>query len=84
MVPEQSAPWNRPVIEVRAVGRAGWQHSRFWTIRDPLPDLVMGDGWPEWMEDPRKTWAHPQDPIVYSFLVSDENKAIAKEWVDEL
>lgn len=39
---------------------------------------------PGWMREPRKTWAHPQDPITFSFLVAPGREAEAKAWVDGL
>lgn len=76
----------RVVIEVRAVFVAGLglpngdQESRFWHYGEDVPKT---DPQP-WMKDPRKTWAHPQDPIVLSFLVDPEDEQTARAWLAAL
>lgn len=77
---------DRPLIEVRAVFADGSQESRYWTMndmRDKRPDLDLPE-WPDWMREPRKTWAHPQDPITYSFLVVAGREADARAWMEAL
>lgn len=78
---------DRPVLEVRAVlqdGReAGSQatiSSRVWRMDDdpPKPDMQP------WMVDPRRSWPHPQDPIILSFLVAPGDWETAVEWVKAL
>lgn len=77
---------DRVVMEVRAVFVDGLgvahdeQESRFWKYGEKTPNV---DPQP-WMNDPRRTWAHPQDPIVLSFLVRPEHEKTAREWLDSL
>ena len=71
---------DRPVIEVRAVFGTGEQESRFWRIDDNPPKPAPQP----WMREPRKTWVHPQDPIVFSFLVDFEHEDTAREWLESL
>ncbi|HZL17762.1 MAG TPA: hypothetical protein VFG23_08455 [Polyangia bacterium] len=71
---------DRPVMEVRIVFESGEQESRFWKISDavPKPDI------PSWAVDPRRSWPHPQDPIILSMLVPVGVEATAREWLAEL
>lgn len=85
-------PLDRPLIEVRAVVYApdgvtvARQHARQWSMHDVerggKPDLQQGPL--PWMLEPRKSWPHPQDPIIYSFLVADEDWQTAVDWIDNL
>lgn len=71
----------RAVIEVRAVFLdTADQESRFWFLDDKMPTLEPQD----WMVKPRKTWAKPQEPVVFSFLVKPENRMDALRWLESL
>jgi hypothetical protein len=74
----------RTQIEVRVVFGDGSQESRTWSWADvragrhPMPDIE------EWMVDPRKSWQHPQDPIILSTLVAEGREQEARQWLSDL
>lgn len=70
-----------PLIEVRVVFRDGSQESRYWLPDDPHPDLAEI---PDWAVEPRKSWSHPRDPVVFSMLVAPGRDDDAIGWLDSL
>lgn len=80
----QSSIADRPLIEARIVFADGTQASRVWSMRDveksgsPTVDMA------EWMVEPRKSWVHPQDPIIYSALVPEGREEDARAWLASL
>lgn len=80
-MPRGKSVLDRPVVEVRIVFADGEQESRFWTIHDnPHPDPDQ----PDWMREPRKSWQHPQDPVIYSCLVAGGREDEARAWLAAL
>jgi len=73
-----------PQIEVRIVFDDDSQDSRIWTWGDAKNGTIPQLDIEEWMVDPRKTWAHPQDPIVFSTLVAVGREQEAREWLAAL
>ncbi len=74
-------PRKRPLVELRLVFADGTQDSRFWCLEDrPLPEQFDQ---PDWMREPRKSWPHPQDPIIFSALVEAGREFEARDWLDE-
>jgi hypothetical protein len=70
-----------PLVELRLVYADGTQDSRFWGIDDKPP--MGGFDQPDWMNEPRKSWKHPQDPICFSALVEVGREDEARSWLDE-
>jgi hypothetical protein len=75
-------------IEVRLVFDDGSQESRHWSRAAVLagdygPTDALKDP-PAFLREPRRTWVHPQDPIIFSALVSDDDRAEALTWLDSL
>jgi hypothetical protein len=72
-------PRKRPVVELRLVFADDSQDSRFWRMDDSPPkDFDQ----PEWMIEPRRSWQHPQDPIIFSCLVAEGREEEARDWLD--
>lgn len=72
----------RVVVEVCAVFQDGsGQESVFFTWRDveaaAVPEIQPQD----WMVEPRKSYPHPTDPIVYSMLVAPGREDDARTWL---
>lgn len=86
--PEQSDDSHgkdRVVVEVCIVFQDGsGQESVFFRWRDveaaAVPEIEIQD----WMVEPRKSFPHPTDPIVYSMLVAPGREADAKAWLRSL
>jgi hypothetical protein len=79
---------NRDMIEVRLVFEDGFQTSRFWTAdmvmrQNKGPDEALKSP-PAFLREPRRTWAHPQDPLIFSALVDDADRDAALAWLDHL
>ena len=76
---------DRVVVEVCIVFQDGsGQESEFFTWRDveaaALPAIELQD----WMVEPRKSFPHPTDPIVYSMLVAPGREEDARSWLRSL
>jgi hypothetical protein len=73
---------DRPVLRVRFTLADGTPLERDWTMADvdeKYPAWIRGV--PDWLEDPRRGWAHPQDPITYTGRVKPGCEAEAIETV---
>jgi len=73
---------DRVVIEVRLVFEDGSdQESVFFKWRDvqagAVPEIQLQD----WMVQPRKSFPHPTEPIIYSMLVAPGREADARSWL---
>jgi hypothetical protein len=73
------------VLEVRVVFSDDEQESRYWLwgdvkAADAAPEIKLQD----WMIEPRKTWGHPQEPIIYSTLVAPGQQYAARAWLESL
>lgn len=68
-----------PVVELRLVFPDDTQESRFWGIDDHPPKEF---GQPDWMIEPRRSWQHPQDPIIFSARVEFGRTEEARKWLD--
>ncbi|HEV2060209.1 MAG TPA: hypothetical protein VGR11_12700 [Solirubrobacteraceae bacterium] len=76
---------DRVVVEVCCVFDDGsGQESVFFTWRDveaaAVPEIALQD----WMVEPRKSFPHPTDPIIYSMLVAPGREADARAWLRSL
>ena len=76
---------DRVVVEVRIVFQddSGEESLQFrW--RDvqagALPEIELQD----WMVEPRKSFPHPTDPIIYSMLVASGREDDARSWLRSL
>lgn len=83
--PGDSHGKERVVIEVRLVFQDGsGQESVFFKWRDveaaAVPEIQLQD----WMVEPRKSFPHPTDPIIYSMLVAPGREADARSWLKSL
>lgn len=83
--PDDSHGKDRVVVEVCIVFQDGsGQESEFFTWRDveagAVPEIEIQD----WMVEPRKSFPHPTDPIVYSMLVAPGREEDAKSWLGSL
>lgn len=74
---------DRVVVEVRLVFEDG-EESLYFTWRDveaaAVPEIELQD----WMVQPRKSFPHPTDPIIYSMLVAPGREADARAWLGSL
>lgn len=80
--PDDSHSKDRVVIEVRLVFEDGSnQESVFFTWSDvaaaAVPEIQLQD----WMVQPRKSFPHPTDPIIYSMLVAPGREEDARSWL---
>lgn len=76
---------DRVVVEVYAVFQDGsGEESVSFTWRDveeaKVPEIQPQD----WMVEPRKSFPHPTDPIVYSMLVAPGREEDARSWLGSL
>lgn len=73
---------DRVVVEVHVVFDDGsGEDSVLFRWRDveagALPEIPLQD----WMVEPRKSFPHPTDPIVYSMRVAPGREADARAWL---
>jgi hypothetical protein len=73
----------RPVIAVRFTLPSGNVLERDWTL-DELQDdgdqafeLMLRSGPPAWLEEPKREWEKPQDPILFTGQVRPGREAEA-------
>jgi len=76
---------DRVVVEVRVVFKDNSEpESEFFTWRDveagAVPEIELQD----WMVEPRKSFPHPTDPIIYSMLVARGHEDDARSWLASL
>lgn len=65
------SPMERPLIRVELTLPDGEVLERDWKMTDvPKPDL---DALRPWVDNPRKAWDHPQDPITFKGDVKPEH-----------
>lgn len=66
----------RPVLRAEFTLESGDVLVREWRIREAIP------GWterpPEWLDDPRRTWPRPQDPITLTGRVQPGREGDAR------
>ena len=81
--PDDPHSKDRVVVEVRVVFEDG-EESEFFTWRDveagALPEIQPQD----WMVEPRKSFPHPTNPIIYSTLVAAGREEDARSWLRSL
>ena len=81
--PDDPHSKDRVVVEVRVVFEDG-EESVFFTWRDveagALPEIQPQD----WMVEPRKSFPHPTNPIIYSMLVAAGREEDARAWLRSL
>jgi len=75
----------RVVVEVRLVFQDdSGEESLYFKWRDveagALPEIELQD----WMVEPRKSFPHPTDPIIYSMLVAPGREEDARAWLHGL
>ena len=73
---------DRVVVEVRLVFQDdSGEQSEYFRWRDveagALPEIELQD----WMVQPRKSFPHPTDPIIYSMLVAPGREEDARAWL---
>jgi hypothetical protein len=66
---------SRPVIRVRFDLPDGSLLEREWTYGEQTPAWLRMV--PDWLEDPQRTWDHPQDPITFTGRVKEGREAEA-------
>ena len=76
---------DRVVVEVRLVFQdESGEESQFFRWRDveagAVPEIELQD----WMVEPRKSFPHPTDPIIYSMLVAPGREEDARSWLHGL
>ncbi len=76
---------DRVVVEVRLVFQDdSGEESLYFKWRDvqagALPEIELQD----WMVQPRKSFPHPTDPIIYSMLVAPGREEDARSWLHGL
>ncbi len=76
---------DRVVVEVRLVFQddSGEESLQFrWRDVEAgaLPEIELQD----WMVEPRKSFPHPTDPIIYSMLVAPGREDDARSWLGSL
>ncbi len=76
---------DRVVVEVSVVFKDGSEpESVLFTWRDveaaAVPEIQLQD----WMVEPRKSFPHPTDPIIYSMLVARGREDDARSWLESL
>ncbi|MFP5364982.1 MAG: hypothetical protein ACLGI5_19885 [Thermoleophilia bacterium] len=76
---------DRVVVEVRIVfqddsGEAAEQFTWRDVEAGALPEIHTQD----WMVEPRKSFPHPTDPIIYSMLVAEGREEEARAWLRSL
>lgn len=76
---------DRVVVEVRLVFQDdSGEESLYFKWRDvqagALPEIDPQD----WMVQPRKSFPHPTDPIIYSMLVAPGREEDARSWLHGL
>ena len=78
----------KPVVEVTLEFSDGSGERKVWTWGEVqagnAPALDNLGQLQDWMVDPRKAWAHPQDPICYSTKVADGHDEDARAWLASL
>ncbi len=79
---EDSHGKDRVVVEVALVfDDRSDPESQFFTWRDvaagALPEIQLQD----WMVEPRKSFPHPTDPIIYSMRVAVGREEEARTWL---
>lgn len=78
--PDDSHSKDRVVVEVRVVFEDG-EESQFFTWSDveagAMPEIEPQD----WMVQPRKSFPHPTNPIIYSMLVAQGREDDARAWL---
>lgn len=80
--PDDSHSKDRVVVEVCTVFQDGsGQESEFFTWRDVEAGLMPEIEIQDWMVEPRKSFPHPTDPIVYSMLVAPGREEDARSWL---
>lgn len=76
---------DRVVVEVRLVFEDGsGEESLYFTWRDVEAAAVPKIELQDWMVQPRKSFPHPTDPIIYSMLVAVGREADARAWLRSL
>ncbi len=83
--PDDSHGKDRVVVEVRLVFQDdSGEESEYFRWRDveagALPEIELQD----WMVEPRKSFPHPTDPIIYSMLVAPGREEDARSWLHGL
>jgi hypothetical protein len=76
---------DRVVVEVRLVFQDdSGEEAVLFRWRDvqagAMPEIDLQD----WMVEPRKSFPHPTDPIIYSMLVAPGREADARSWLHGL
>jgi hypothetical protein len=76
---------DRVVVEIRLVFQDdSGEESLYFKWRDvqagALPEIELQD----WMVQPRKSFPHPTDPIIYSMLVAPGREEDARSWLHGL
>ena len=83
--PDDPHAKDRVVVEVCIVFQDGsGQESVFFRWSDVEAAAVPAIEIQDWMVEPRKSFPHPTDPIVYSMLVAPGREADAKAWLRSL
>jgi hypothetical protein len=83
--PHDSHGKDRVVVEVRLVFQDdSGEECQYFRWRDveagALPEIELQD----WMVEPRKSFPHPTDPIIYSMLVAPGREEDARSWLHGL
>ena len=76
-------PATMPVLRVEFRLPDGDVIERTWNMAEAATDPLcarLREGVPEWLENPRKAWAHPQDPITFKGNVRPGHEAEAREF----
>jgi len=73
-----------PVVEITLTLADNSELRRVWTWGEvqggSAPELGELGRLEDWMENPRKTWPRPQEPVCYSATVKRGYEAEAREW----
>jgi hypothetical protein len=72
-----------PVVRVRLFLSDGSKIDREWTLNDgpPRPSQIP---LPPWLDDPRKIWDGPQDPVELTGIVQTGHEDEARAWVEAI
>jgi len=68
-------PRTRPVLAVRFELPDGSLLERQWSYGEQTPAWTKAP--PDWLENPQRSWPHPQDPITLTGRVKEGREAEA-------
>lgn len=79
-----SGPLDRPLVRAKFTMPDGEVLERDWTMRDVEREgkPPFEDAPPDWLEDPNRSWPHPQDPITFTGTVRAGHEQDARDLLE--